>query len=123
MNPRRLFLATFAIASACYAGLASAQEATQAAWPDSTMTRAAVEAELAQAREDHSIKVSSVTYGQPAASATTREEVRAELARVRASGVKVSSITYGQPASSTRSREEVRAETAAAHTVANRGVY
>jgi hypothetical protein len=126
MNPRQILLGTLAIATVSYAHLACAQEATQAAWPDSTQTRATVQAELAQARQDRSIKVSSVTYGQPAASARSRDDVRAELAQARASGIKVSSVTYGQPASSTRSREEVRAETAAAHGGAgmlNSGVY
>src|SRR4029453_11229737 len=115
MNPKQVFIATVALASLSFAGVVSAQDATQVAWPDSTRTRADIRAELAQARKDGSIKVRSITYGQPAASAESRDEVRAELAQAKKDGsIKVRSITYGQPASSTKSREEVRAEMVAA---------
>jgi len=115
MNPKQIVAATVAVATLSFAGLVSAQEATQAAWPDSIRTRAEIRAELEQARKDGSIKVRTLAYGQPAASTESRDEVRSELAQARKSGVKVSSVTYGQPASSTKSREEVRAETSAAH--------
>ena len=80
MNSRQIFLATVAVAFVSFAGLVSAQEATQTAWPDSSRTRAEVRAELAQAQMDGSIKVRSITYGQPAMSTQSREDVRAERA-------------------------------------------
>ena len=75
-----------------------------------------MQADLAQARSDGSIKAASVTYGQPARSTLSREAVRDELAQAQRDGsIKVRSLAYGQPASSTLSREEVRADVAAAH--------
>src|SRR4051812_36589824 len=116
MNPKQILIATIAVASLTSAGLVSAQEATQAAWPESTRTRAEVQADLVQARRDGSIKAASVTYGQPARSTLSREAVRDELAQAQRDGsIKVRSLAYGQPASSTLSREEVRADVAAAH--------
>ena len=114
MTSSQIFIATVAVASLSFAGLVSAQEATQPAWPDSTLSRTAVMADLAQAKRDGSIKVRSITYGQPAASTMSREDVRMALAQAQRDGsIQVSALAYGQPAYSTRSREDVRAERAA----------
>jgi|RhiMethySRZTD1v2_1073278.scaffolds.fasta_scaffold1264866_2 hypothetical protein len=122
MQSRPIFRATVAVASLSFAAIVSAQEATQPMWPDSTRTRAEVMAELAQAKQDGSIKVRSVTYSQPPASTASRAQVMAELAQARTDGsINVSSVTYEQPAVSTLSRAEVRAELMTAH--ANTGMF
>jgi len=116
MNSSRIFVATVVVASLSFAGLVSAQEASPAPSPASMRSRAEVRADLAQARKDGSIKVRSITYGQPAMSTRARDDVRAELAQAQMDGsIRVSSITYGQPAASTLSRQDVRAGMAAAH--------
>lgn len=71
------------------AGAAVAQEATPDTWiaaGATTKSRADVQAELAQARRDGSIKAASAGYLPRIASTLSREQVRADVAAARASG-------------------------------------
>jgi len=69
-------------------GSAVAKEATSDAWMniDSSKSRAQVQAELAQARADGSIRAFSAGYIPSVASSKTRAEVVAELSAARKSG-------------------------------------
>lgn len=118
------------IAAAAFAFIgtgAFAQEATQFDIPASQTTRAAVKAELAQARQN-GVQVAGEAYGSviPAAVRTgeaqnvatlSRVEVQRDLARAQANGsYLVAGEAYGtvQPGQSLRTRAEVRAEAIAA---------
>ena len=80
------------IAAAALALLGStaafAQEATPDTWQQvqATKSRADVQAELAQARKDGSIKFGGAGYIETLQSTRSRAELRAEVAQARASG-------------------------------------
>lgn len=89
MNTRQRLASVAIAAFAAMAGTtAFAQEATSDAWMNaaSTKTRAAVQAELKQARADGSIRFASAGYMEKLASTKTREAVKAETLAARASG-------------------------------------
>jgi len=70
------------------ASAAFAQEATPDTWKQAEVskTRAQVQAELAQARQDGTIRSWSAGFIEPARSSMTRDEVVAALLQARASG-------------------------------------
>jgi Domain of unknown function (DUF4148) len=70
------------------AGSALAQEATSDAWMDASMTksRAQVQAELAQARADGSIKFASAGYMEKVQSRQSRADVTAAVYSALANG-------------------------------------
>jgi hypothetical protein len=77
-----------AIAFAVVGAAAVAQEATPDTWTQVAPSKsfAQVRAELAQARQDGTIKAWSAGYIEKVAASKSREEVRAELSEARASG-------------------------------------
>jgi hypothetical protein len=82
---RTLIAAAIAIAAV---GPVAAQEADSDAWMtiQSTKTHAQVQAELAQARADGSIKVLSLGYLPTVQASRSRSEVQAEVMAARRSG-------------------------------------
>jgi len=82
---RTLIAAVFAIAAV---GPVAAQEADSDAWMtiQSTKTHAQVQAELAQARADGSIKVLSLGYLPSVKTSRSRSDVVAEVMAARRSG-------------------------------------
>lgn len=85
MNAKSLFAAA---ALAAVGSLAFAQEATSDAWMDASasQSRAQVQAQLAQARQDGTIKAWSAGYIEKTQAVKSREQVRNEVAMARASG-------------------------------------
>jgi hypothetical protein len=85
MNTRTTLVS---VALALVAGSAFAQEATSDDWLNApaTKTRAQVQAELAQARADGSIKAFSAGYIPTLATTATRAEVAATVQAARSSG-------------------------------------
>jgi hypothetical protein len=73
---------------AVFGAAAVAQEATPDTWMNvgAVKSRAQVQAELAQARADGTIKATSLGYLPRIESTKTRQQVRAELLAARASG-------------------------------------
>ena len=85
MNSKQLFAAA---AFALIGSTSFAQEATSDAWMNvsSIKSTAQVAAELAQAKQDGSIKASSAGYTNPVGVSKTRAEVMAETVAARRSG-------------------------------------
>ena len=85
MNSKQLFAAA---AFALIGSTAFAQEATSDAWMNvaSTKSTAQVAAELAQAKQDGSIKATSAGYNNPLGVSKTRAEVVAATLAARRSG-------------------------------------
>jgi hypothetical protein len=84
MRAKQIAVAILAV----FGTAAIAQEATPDTWMNvsAEKSRAQVQAELAQARADGTIKATSVGYLPRLQSTKTREQVRAELLAARESG-------------------------------------
>ena len=87
MNTPRI-IAAAALSLFAFAGAVHAQEADADTWMNASATksRAQVQSELAQARQDGTIKFGSATYMEPVKSRLTRAEVIAELLNARQTG-------------------------------------
>lgn len=85
MNAKSLIAAA---ALTAMSSMVFAQEATSDAWMDAaaTKSRTQVQAELAQARKDGTIKAWSAGYIEKTQAVKSREQVRNEVAMARASG-------------------------------------
>ncbi|CAM4257553.1 hypothetical protein BOMU111920_18770 [Bordetella muralis] len=107
-------LTTIILSALCAATSVQAAQNSFTAPPVAELSRAQVQAELAEARAAGTLQRGDQTYVPPSVSTRSRTEVKAELAAAIAAGtIQRGDQTYVPPSVSTLSRAEVNTDTAA----------